>query len=222
MAVSGLSLERSNPTGFRPYEILELTGQFLIGPSLFLLGRTRMPRVKTDEKLEEILEASSRVFSEKDFHEVLIDEIAEVGGIGKGTVYRYFRTKEDLYFATILPQEASPTKRLERIAREILTFFWNQRSLLMLLYRDERTLRARHGGLRERHDRLVRLVKEAIVEGIERREYRGVDPQTAAELFLGMIRGINIFRRDEDTVEALVAEIVGVFTRGVARSEGER
>jgi hypothetical protein len=68
----------------------------------------------------------------------------------------------------------------------------------------------------------VRLVKEAIVEGIERREYRGVDPQTAAELFLGMIRGINIFRRDEDTVEALVAEIVGVFTRGVARSEGER
>jgi AcrR family transcriptional regulator len=218
------------------YEILELTGQFLIGQSLFFSEGSGMPRVKTDEKLEEILEASSRVFSEKDFHEVLIDEIAEVGGIGKGTVYRYFRTKEDLYFATILrgldrldgvlsralPQEASPTKRLERIAREILTFFWNQRSLLMLLYRDERTLRARHGGLRERHDRLVRLVKEAIVEGIERREYRGVDPQTAAELFLGMIRGINIFRRDEDTVEALVAEIVGVFTRGVARSEGER
>jgi hypothetical protein len=37
-------------------------------------------------------------------------------------------------------------------------------------------------------------------------------------MFLGMIRGINIFRRDEDTVEALVAEIVGVFTKGVARA----
>jgi len=203
---------------------------------LFFPKGSRVPRVKTDEKLEEILEASSRVFSEKDFHEVLIDEIAEVGGIGKGTVYRYFRTKEDLYFATILrgldrldvvlsnalPQEASPTRRLERIAREMLTFFWNQRSLLMLLYRDERTLRSRHGPLRERHDQLVRLVKEAIVEGIERREYRGVDPTTAAELFLGMIRGINIFRRDEDTIDALVAEIVGVFTRGIVRPEGGR
>lgn len=192
-----------------------------------------MPRVKTDEKLEEILEAASRVFSEKDFHEVLIDEIAEVGGIGKGTVYRYFRTKEDLYFATILhgldrlegvllsalPQEVSPTRRLERLAREVLKFFWNQRSLLMLLYRDERSLRARRGGLRERHDRLVRLVQETILEGIERREYRGVDTHTAAELFLGMIRGINIFRRDEDTLDALVTEIVGVFTGGIGRAK---
>ena len=92
----------------------------------------------------------------------------------------------------------------------------------MLVYRDERSLRARRGGLRERHDRLVRLVQEALVEGIERREYRGVDPQTAAELFLGMIRGINIFRRDDDTVEALAAEIVLVFTRGISRPEGER
>ncbi|MGH9366605.1 MAG: TetR/AcrR family transcriptional regulator [Thermoanaerobaculia bacterium] len=195
-----------------------------------------MPRVKTDEKQEEILEAASRVFAAKDFHEVLIDEIAEVGGIGKGTVYRYFRTKEDLYFATILrgldrldgalsaalPKEASPARRLGRIAREIISFFWHQRSLLMLLYRDERNLRARRRGLRERHDRLVRLVQEAIVEGIERREFRGVDPYTAAEMFLGMIRGINIFRRDEDTVEGLVSEIVGVFTRGVARGEGKR
>lgn len=190
-----------------------------------------MPRVKTDEKLDEILEAASRVFAAKDFHEVLVDEIAEAGGIGKGTLYRYFRTKEDLYFATILhgldrlervlsaalPQEASPTRRLERLAREILKFFWNQRTLLMLLYRDERSLRARRGGLRERHDRLVRLVQETILEGIERREYRGVDTHTAAELFLGMIRGINIFRRDEDTLDALVAEIVFVYTRGIAR-----
>ena len=191
-----------------------------------------MPRAKTDEKLEEILEASTRVFSEKDFHEVLIDEIAEKGGIGKGTVYRYFRTKEDLYLATIehglerldavlsdaLPQEKSPTERLERLAREILAFYWDQRSLLMLLYRDERMVRGRKGVLRERHDRLASWVQEVIREGVSRGEYRPVDPHTAAELLLGMIRGINVFRRDADTLDELVAEIVGVFTKGIARS----
>jgi AcrR family transcriptional regulator len=195
-----------------------------------------MARVKTDEKLEEILEAASQAFAAKDFHQVLIDEIAEVGGIGKGTVYRYFRTKEDLYFATILrgldrlhellsapqPHEVSPVRRLERIAREMLAFFWNQQSLLMLLYRDERNLSTRRGGLRERHDRIMKLVQQAIVEGIERREFRGVDPFVAAELFLGMVRGINLFRRDGDAIEALVAEIVGVFTTGIARTEGAR
>ena len=192
-----------------------------------------MPRVKTDEKLEEILEAATQVFSEKDFHEVLIDEIAEAGGIGKGTVYRYFRTKEELYQATIehglakldkvlsdaLPEEGSPTERLARLAREMLAFYWDKRSLLMLLYRDERMVRGRKGLLRERHDRLAARVREVILEGIERREYRGLDPHTAAELFLGMIRGINVFRRDGDTLEELVAEIVGVFTKGVARSQ---
>jgi AcrR family transcriptional regulator len=190
-----------------------------------------MPRVKTDEKLEEILEASTQVFSGKDFHEVLIDEIAEAGGIGKGTVYRYFRTKEELYQATIehglakldkvlsgaLPEEGSPTERLARLAREMLAFYWDKRSLLMLLYRDERMVRGRRGILRERHDRLAARVREVLLEGIERREYRGVDPHTAAELFLGMIRGINVFRRDGDTLDELAAEIVGVFTKGVAR-----
>jgi hypothetical protein len=33
-----------------------------------------------------------------------------------------------------------------------------------------------------------------------------------------MIRGINVFRRDGDTLDDLVAEIVGVFTKGIARS----
>jgi AcrR family transcriptional regulator len=191
-----------------------------------------MPRVKTDEKLEEILEASTQVFSEKDFHEVLIDEIAEAGSIGKGTVYRYFRTKEELYQATIehglakldkvlcdaLPEEGSPTERLARLAREMLAFYWDKRSLLMLLYRDERMVRGRSGILRERHDRLAARVREVLLEGIERREYRGLDPHIGAELFLGMIRGINVFRRDGDTLDELVAEIVGVFTKGVARS----
>jgi len=203
--------------------ILELTGQFRI---------LIMPRAKTDEKLEEILDAAFQVFAAKDFHEVLIDEIAETGGIGKGTVYRYFRTKEDLYFATILrgldrlhdrlaaslPQEASPVLRLERLAREILAFSWNQRSLLMLLYRDPRQVTERKGELRARHDRIAELVQRTIVEGIERREFRGVDARTAAQLFLGMIRGINIFRRDEDTPDELVDQIVGMFIRGISRT----
>ena len=29
-------------------------------------------------------------------------DVAALAGVGKGTVYRYFRTKEELYFETIL------------------------------------------------------------------------------------------------------------------------
>jgi TetR/AcrR family fatty acid metabolism transcriptional regulator len=190
-----------------------------------------MPRVRTISKKEEILEAASRVFAEKEFHEVLIDDIAALAGVGKGTVYRYFRTKEELYFETILQafdhlsatlaeavaQESSPMRRLERIIRESLRFSWERRHLLSLLQGDERRFAMREAELRRRREGMMALVQRVILEGIERREFRGVDARIAAELFRGMIRAPNCFRTENDSVDSLVAEIIGIFTRGVVR-----
>ena len=201
---------------------MELTGQF---------RNERMPRVRTISKKEEILEAASRVFAEKEFHEVLIDDVAALAGVGKGTVYRYFRTKEELYFETILrafddlsatlaqaaAQESSPMRRLERIVRESLRFSWERRHLLSLLQGDERRFAMRGAELRRRREGMMTLVQKVILDGIERREFRGVDARIAAELFRGMIRAANCFRTENDSVDGLVEEIIGIFTRGVAR-----
>ena len=46
---------------------------------------------------ERILEAALEVFSQKGFHTATTDEIAERAGVGKGTLYRYFETKEKLF-----------------------------------------------------------------------------------------------------------------------------
>ena len=190
-----------------------------------------MTRTKTLSKQESILDAASRVFSGREYHQVLTEEIAEEAGIGKGTIYRYFANKEDLYFATIvhgfeklheqlgivLAREASPARRLESIARESMMFFWTRRDFYALLYRNEKRFISQESRIRKTRERLVRLVQQTIVEGIERREFRGVDPKNAAELFLGMIRAMNVFRRDSDTLESLVAEMMEIFTIGIAK-----
>jgi AcrR family transcriptional regulator len=189
-----------------------------------------MPRVKTISKKEEILEAASRVFAEKEFHEVLIDDVAALAGVGKGTVYRYFRTKEELYFETLLQafddlsatladavaDEPSPMRRLERIVRESLRFSWERRHLLGLLQRDERRFAMREAELLLRREGMMALVQKVILDGIECREFRGVDARIAAELLRGMIRAANCFRTEDDSVDGLVQEIIGIFTRGVA------
>lgn len=46
---------------------------------------------------ERIIEAALEVFSLKGFHHATMDEIAEKAGVGKGTLYRYFETKEKLF-----------------------------------------------------------------------------------------------------------------------------
>ena len=49
-----------------------------------------------------ILRCAAEVFSERPYHEVLTDHISARLKIGKGTLYRYFASKEELYFASIV------------------------------------------------------------------------------------------------------------------------
>lgn len=49
-----------------------------------------------DSKREVILKASLEVFTSCGFHEATMDEIASKSGVAKGTLYRYFESKEDL------------------------------------------------------------------------------------------------------------------------------
>ncbi|HLX63457.1 MAG TPA: helix-turn-helix domain-containing protein [Planctomycetota bacterium] len=55
-------------------------------------------RIATDHR-DSILQTAARLFARKPYHEVLMDEVAEQIGIAKGTIYRYFPNKEELFAA---------------------------------------------------------------------------------------------------------------------------
>lgn len=61
--------------------------------------RERGKRKKQKDARAGILAAALEEFSEKGYHASTIDSIAERAGIAKGTVYRYFKTKEALFHA---------------------------------------------------------------------------------------------------------------------------
>src|SRR5450759_1289431 len=48
------------------------------------------------EKRRRILEAAIRTFGQRGFHEARVAEIASAARVAEGTVYLYFRSKEDL------------------------------------------------------------------------------------------------------------------------------
>ena len=53
-------------------------------------------RKRHEEKYQRILSASMEVFARKGFAESKISEIAQVAGVGDGTIYLYFKNKDDL------------------------------------------------------------------------------------------------------------------------------
>jgi len=52
-----------------------------------------------EEKRKQIVKAAAQVFAQKGYAGTVMAEIAVSAGIGKGTVYEYFDSKEDLFFA---------------------------------------------------------------------------------------------------------------------------
>jgi AcrR family transcriptional regulator len=57
--------------------------------------------VVTEFRTAGILDAARAVFAKKGFHETTVDEIAEAAGVAKGTVYLYYRSKQDIYFEAL-------------------------------------------------------------------------------------------------------------------------
>ena len=51
------------------------------------------------KKRNQIIEAAAQVFAEKGYSGAVVADIAIQANIGKGTVYEYFNSKEDLFFA---------------------------------------------------------------------------------------------------------------------------
>jgi AcrR family transcriptional regulator len=64
------------------------------------MGRP-VDRSLPQRRREEILGAATSFFSRHGYHEADIEALAEELGIGKGTIYRYFRTKERLFRAAL-------------------------------------------------------------------------------------------------------------------------
>ncbi|MFM8439647.1 MAG: TetR/AcrR family transcriptional regulator, partial [Candidatus Kapaibacterium sp.] len=50
-------------------------------------------------KRDLLVRAAVTVFSQKGFHAAKMQEIADAAGVGKGTMYEYFDTKDELFLA---------------------------------------------------------------------------------------------------------------------------
>lgn len=187
-------------------------------------------RKKSDEKRQAILRGAAEVFSQRPFHEVLTEELSARLKIGKGTLYRYFPSKEDLYFATIveglrgmreaigdvLQQNAPLDVTIEALARTIIAYFWERRDFFVLLHRhDAKREPGERAEWQQGREEMVSLVSDRLGRETRQNAVVGVNPRLAAEMLFGMIRSVCLYREETDRVEDLARLVTAVFLRGV-------
>ena len=63
-------------------------------------GRTKQA-VVSEFRCAGILAAARKVFARRGFNQATVDEIAEIAGVAKGTIYLYFHSKRDIYLGAL-------------------------------------------------------------------------------------------------------------------------
>ncbi|MBI4514669.1 MAG: TetR/AcrR family transcriptional regulator [Deltaproteobacteria bacterium] len=194
-------------------------------------GRKKSPDIRAA-----ILRCATEVFAQREFHEVLTDDIAAKLGIGKGTIYRYFDSKEALYFATIveglkgmraavdeaLRQPAPLAVIIQRLVETILRYFWNRRDFFILLHRHEPKLDPRERAeWQQQREEVVEQVRGVLERALPRPTLGRQHPRQAVEILFGMIRSAALFRAPGDRPAALANVIAAAFLHGVTVNAAE-
>jgi AcrR family transcriptional regulator len=136
------------------------------------------------------VQAAALVFAREGFRGARIADVALEAGLGKGTVYEYFRSKEELFFAV---------------------FEWSSRKM-------ESEIMAKIEALDSSRARLMELGEEAIRQGLANLELYGLTLEFWAAAGTGVCEGR--FRQAfQEVYRELRGEVEAIIEEGQARGE---
>lgn len=155
---------------------------------------------------QEILEAALRLFSEKGYHNVSMHEIAHRSEFATGTLYRFFRNKEDLYESLIREEaqafheallqaiggEGDEVEKLRNYVRRKGEVFRAHIPVIRLYFSESRGERFNAGSglgaeLRKLHDEFLQALTSVLAHGIRKRRFHPIaDPSLLAVALDGM------------------------------------
>lgn len=169
-------------------------------------------------RVQSIQEAAIRVISRKGMASATMQEIAEEAGVAKGTIYLYFRDREELVEKTFetaigelhnqvdaaLDSEGTFEQRLRAMTTAKLAFFNRNREFFRLYHalkmpegnasQQRRQKRTCQPQFRARVERLATALKQAMEAG----EIRTLDPNRLALILIETSTAIVLERLNED------------------------
>jgi AcrR family transcriptional regulator len=185
-------------------------------------------------KRAQILRAATEIFSAREFHAVPVEDVATAAGVGKGTLYLYFPTKEQLFYATILEALDVLLAELRAVVRGrdgddalrafvvcMLDFFWRRHQLAVLMHSYEHRLREPSGvEWRARRAEMIVLARGLIAPNVRAGRLASRDAALATEMLLALIRAAVLNQRNGDRPERAADLVVRLFSRGIGRADG--
>ena len=156
----------------------------------------------------EILAVAESLFSEKGYFQTTMEEVARAAEFAVGSLYKFFKSKDDLYAAVLtenandiepiarraLDEASSPFEAIERYMRTRFEIFWSKPCFFRLFY--EEALGSLLGSgtgvapeLVSRYEAFVQYVGRFFGRAMDAGQFRRMNPELAAFLLEGHLRG---------------------------------
>jgi len=208
------------------------------------IGQQKISRKEREKyaRKEEILKAARELFARKGYHNTTLEEIAQHADFGKGTIYNYFRSKEELFYgiidkltfemlhlakSSVMGTDSGAREKLTAYAREMMSYSRKNSDLFQIIMREMHRLNA------EEHDARLKQFKAGIKKvwailaqpiraEMKTGKIKARDALKVAALFDSMIRFYffkqvgKLRSRKEDETDEAVEFVVSIFFDGIA------
>lgn len=193
-------------------------------------------RVTKKSRKQEIIKAAAVLFSQKSYHDVTVDQIAEQVGVAKGTIYIYFESKENLYLGilehthetieSILVKEIEKNdpapQKLKKVLTLIFQFYFQNRDVLRILTRDETRLIREHSDFTERwRHRRIKLYRKILEKGIKEGSFRPANTELMALIIFGLVGSVMSYYPKDMTAGEIAEEVFSMISEGIMVSQKE-
>jgi AcrR family transcriptional regulator len=158
-----------------------------------------------EKKRRKITDTAAKLFATKPFHKVRLDDVAAAAQVGKGTLYVYFKSKDDLYRSLVYDglsrlvdrlnaeagEDIAPEAALEAIVRGLVRFAFDHPYLFEL----GRLLGPLKGTnkLAAKRRELVVLIERTLRRGVEGGIWSDPRTELTAVFIPGFVRSAMLY-----------------------------
>lgn len=169
------------------------------------------PRIVDKQaKRKMITDAALKVFARSGLYDFKMIEVAEEAGVGKGTLYEYFPSKDALiagsfalfmeefesYIASQLREAHDPAAQIERLIASSMEFCLAEKERLDALFDFYAAGIPKHDGksilgdLAPNYRQMIGWVAEIVADGVKQGVFRPVDDKLVASMILALLDGL--------------------------------
>ena len=210
------------------------------------MGIQERKQRERERRRQQIIVAAKRVFTEKGFNKATIEDIARNAELSPGTLYLYFKNKEELYASLSLrilqylairvehvknETDLGPLEKLDALMNAMYDVYEFDPLILINMFhlQSSETLKNLSPTLLDELNELTRksigTIAELFEDGIKKNIFPDQHPMALADIFWSMFSGVvlletskHALNKDNDFLKETLEIAFEIFSKGVTRN----